>query len=389
MLGNMTTDGNSRNPRAELDQLRNLLHEDARNPALLRHCARLAVELGEYTEALDFATRAESVGPDPEARFHHASALIGLRRYTEAAGLLSELRGQATMQPAVDTNLALCYYVLADYARARPLLDALIASGSPTPDVVRLMVSTLHHLGDLVAAISVADSHAAAAMNDGAAAGVCALAYLDASRAVEAARYAARALAANPASVDGLTVQATLKLAQLDAAAAAAQFRTIVDLAPRNGRAWVGLGAIAMLSRDLPEALRCLERGVESMPSHVGSWQVLGWVYLVSDNLDAAERTFERALEMDPNFAEAHGSMASIHALRGRVAQAEREIEIADRLDREGLAARFASAVLLGRAGDPAAGRALILTTAASLAPRLGGRAARLLAGTMGSATRH
>jgi tetratricopeptide (TPR) repeat protein len=390
MLGNMTTDGKSRDPRAELDQVRDLLQEDARNPALLRQCARLAIELRQYPEALDFATRAESAGTgDPEARFHHASALVGLRRYAEAVGVLSELRGQAGMQPGVDTNLALCYYVLGDYTRARPVLDALIAGASPTADVVRLAVSTLHHLGDLSAAISVADSHAAAGVSDAAVAGVFSLAYLDASRTAEAARYAAHALAKNPASIDALTVQATLKLAKLDTDAAAGQFRSVLELAPENGRAWVGLGAIALLSPDLPEALKCLERGVAAMPAHVGSWQVLGWTYLVSGNLDAAERTFQRALEMDPNFAEAHGSMASIHALRGRTARAQREIDIADRLDRDGLAARFASAVLLGRAGDPEAGRSLIRATATSLAPRLGGRAARVLMGAMGSPTRH
>jgi Flp pilus assembly protein TadD len=125
------------------------------------------------------------------------------------------------------------------------------------------------------------------------------------------------------------------------------------------------------------------------MPAHVGSWQVLGWTHLLSGNLEAAERTFQHSLEMDRNFGEAHGAMASIYALRGRLSEAREEIAIAERLDREGLAARFASAVLLGRAGDPQAARALIRTTAAGLAPRLGGRAARLLAKISNPPTRH
>ena len=81
--------------------------------------------------------------------------------------------------------------------------------------------------------------------------------------------------------------------------------------------------------------------------------------------------------------------MASFYALRGLVSKAEAEIEIAERLDRDGLAARFARAVLMGRAGDSATGRSLILETAMNLAPRLGGRAARLLTRAATMLTRH
>ena len=377
-------------PRTELNTLRNLLREDARNPVLLRHCARLALELSDSAEALEFATAAARLTPnDPEARFHQSSALIGLGRYAEAVSLLTTLRGYAVAQPAIDTNLVLCYYALGDYAAARPVLDALIASGSPSADVVRLTVSTLHHLGDLSSALAVADAHAELGTRDGAVAGVYALVYLDDGQAARAARYARHALAANSASIEGLTVEATLKLVKLETASAEQQFRYALTLMPSNGRAWVGLGTIALLAQDLPRATECLERGVAVMPSHVGSWQVLGWAHLLAGNLDAAERMFAHALEMDRNFAEAHGSMASIHALRGRAAEARKEIQVAERLDPKGLAARFAEAVLLGRAGDPEAGRALILQTASSLAPLLGGRAVRLLAKAGAAPTRH
>jgi Flp pilus assembly protein TadD len=379
-----------RDARTELDTLRDLLRQDAYNPVLLRHCAHLALELSDYTEALEFATAAARITPtDPEARFHQSSALIGLGRYAEAVSLLSTLRGYAVAQPAVDTNLALCHYALGDYAAARPVLETLIAARSPSADVVRLTVSTLHYLGDTLKALAVADAHAELGTRDGAIAGVYALVYLDEGQAARAARYARNALAANPDSIEGLTVEATLKLAKLETASAEQQFRRALTLMPNNGRAWVGLGAIALLAQDLPRASECLERGVAVMPSHVGSWQVLGWTYLLEGNLDAAERMFAHALEMDRNFAEAHGSMASIHAMRGRAAEARNEIKVAERLDPKGLAARFAQAVLLGRAGDPEVGRALIRQTASSLAPLLGGRAAQLLADAGAAPTRH
>jgi tetratricopeptide (TPR) repeat protein len=377
----MSMDGNPRVMRTELTALRELLRQDAHNTALLRQCARLAIELREYDEALQFATAALSVASDDaESQFHQASALIGLQRYADAVRCLSELRARGVSQPAIDTNLALCHYVLGAYAAARPLLERLLASGSQSADVARLAVSTLHHLGDLAAAVAVADSHSEAGMHDSGVAGVYALAYMDAGDALEAARYAGRALAVNPDSVDALTVEATLRLAKLESAAAERQFRRVLELAPNNGRACIGLGTLALLTQDLPRAAEYLERGVAALPTHVGSWQVLGWTHLCAGNLDAAERVFRHALELDRNFAEAHGAMASVYALRGRVAEAQTEVAIAERLDRDGLAARFAGAVLIGRAGDPDAARALIGATAAGLAPRLGGRAARLLA---------
>jgi tetratricopeptide (TPR) repeat protein len=387
---NVTADVGTRGARTELDSLRKLLHEDPRNPVLLRHCARLALDVGEYAEALSIAgTVLSVVAEDPAARFYQGAALMGLKCYAEAVRVLIDLRGDEVVQPAADMNLALCHYAVGDHAAARPVLETLMATGSPSVDVIRLFVSTLHHLGDLSVAVDTVDRYSEMGMHDAAVAGVCALVYLDAGRAMEAARFAGRALAVNSDSVDGLVVEGTLKLARLDCNAAEKSFRHALDVVSDTGRAWVGLGAIALLGQDLPHASEYLERGVAAMPTHVGSWQVLGWTYLLSGRLDAAQAAFQRALTMDRNFAEAHGSMASFYALRGLVSKAEAEIEIAERLDRDGLAARFARAVLMGRAGDSATGRSLILETAMNLAPRLGGRAARLLTRAATMPTRH
>jgi Flp pilus assembly protein TadD len=387
----MTTAADTEDARAEFAALQKLLPADPRNPALLRDCSRLAVALREYEPAVQFASSALQVVPgDAEATFHLSSALMGLKRFEQAARELAALRSRGLEEAGIDTNLALCHYALGNFAAAQPLLDGLIASGTAAPDVLRLAVSNSHHLGDLATAIAVADAHPQAGMGDGVLAGVYALAYLDAGRPAEASHYATRALAANPDSIDGLTVQATLGAANLESAAAERQFRRILDMVPQNGRAWIGLGILALLAQDLPGAIQHLERGVAAMPGHVGSWQVLGWAYLVAGNLDAAERVLRHALDMDRNFAEAHGAMASLFALRGWPAEARAEIALADRLDRGGLAARFADAVLLGR-GDPAAGQALIRETIAGLVPRLGSRAAHLFTVPTGAPfnTRH
>jgi Tfp pilus assembly protein PilF len=175
---------------------------------------------------------------------------------------------------------------------------------------------------------------------DGPAAGVYALVFLDAGRAQDAERYAGMALRHNPDSIDGLTVCATLRLWHADGDAAERVFQGIIARAPATGRAWIGLGATALLRQDLTEAVRCLTRGVELMPAHAGSRQILGWTYLVRGDLDAAERVFREGIELDRNFGEAHGALASLFALRGQRSESEEEIRIADRLDRAGFAKR-------------------------------------------------
>ncbi len=325
------------------------------------------------------ASSALTVAPgDPQALFQRASALIGLQRYKEAVECLERLAAKGLVEPAIAINRALCHYMLGEFDAVRTQLDPLLAAGAVSADILRLGVSSRHHLGDVAAAMALADAHTDAA-SDGGVAGVYALAYLDGGRAADAARFASLALAANADSIDGLTVRGTLALANMDTTEAEELFRRVLALAPDTGRAWIGQGTVALLAEDLPRARDCLERGVKAMPSHVGSWHVLGWTHLVAGDLAAAERIFRHALTLDRNFGETHGALASVHALCGRVSDARAEIALAERLDRNGLAARFASAALEAQSGNRAGANALLRKTIAGLAPRLGARAARIL----------
>jgi tetratricopeptide (TPR) repeat protein len=366
--------------RAEIIKLRGLLASDPNNAPLLQRCAQLALELRHYDDALVAASAALKAAPgNPDAMFCRASALIGLKHYKEAAQCLTVLQNHGLTDPGISINRALCHYLLSEFAEALAQLEPLIAAGHTSADILRLAVSSRHHLGDIDAAIALADAHPGAAA-DGAVAGVYALAYLDAGRASESARYGAAALAKNPDSIDGLTVVGTLALANMQTAPAESTFRRVLELQSGNGRAWIALGTIALLAQDLPKAQSLLERGVEAMPAHVGSWHMLGWTHLVAGDLDSAERIFRHALVLERNFAETHGALASVHALRDQVAAARAEIEIAERLDRSGLAARLAAAVLAARSGNRSDATKLVRTTIAGLIPRVGVRAGRILA---------
>jgi Tfp pilus assembly protein PilF len=349
---------------------------------LSRDCIALALQAGDYGFALDQLDALLAASPsDLQAQFDRATALIGKRDYAAAIDSLREILQAEPALTAARINLGLCHYCRAEYAEARTELDAAYAAGDRSTDLLRLLVSAYHHLGLMKEAVALADANANAkpATTDAGLAGVYALLYLDANQPSKAARWSGKALAANPDSIDGLTVQATLSAARMLTATAQEQYERVLQLAPDNGRAWVGLGTLALLRRDLVQAKTHLARGVELMPQHVGSWQVLAWTQLMSGEVDAAESTFQRALELNRNFAETHGGLASIAALRGDTAAAERGIEVALRLDPKCLSAQFARSVVISRSGDPAAGAQLIKQTLMKLSPGDGSLLSRVI----------
>jgi tetratricopeptide (TPR) repeat protein len=358
-----------------------LSRADPGNQRLARDCADLALRCGDYGLALEQLDVLLAASPgDLRARFDRATALIGKRDYPAAIDSLRAIVRENPSLTAARINLGLCHYCRAEYAEARGALDPAYAAGDRSTDLLRLLVSTYHHLGLMSEAVSLADSNTQAASADQAVAGVFALVYLDTNQASKAAKWSQKALAANPNSVDGLTVQATLNAARMLTAHAQEQYERVLQLAPHNGRAWIGIGTLALMRRDLPRARELLARGVELMPQHVGSWHVLAWSHLVSGDLNSADAAFQRALAINRNFAETHGGIASLAALRGDTAAAERGIELALGLDPDCLSAQFARSVLISRAGDPAAGARLVKQTLMKLSPADGSLLSRVIA---------
>jgi len=371
------------NTLTRLNRMKSMLAADPQNGRLARDCVDLALRSGDYDFVLDRATRALAATPDDlQSHFDRASALIGKKDFRSAIEGLRTLLDRVPSLTAARINLGLCHYALGEYAQALPELQAAYAAGDRSPDLLRLLVSTSHHLGLVDEAVAIADENPPPEDSGAALPGVYALLYIDADQPGPASKWAARALAANPNSIDGLTAQATLDQVAMKVADARERYDRVLELAPATGRAWVGLGTLALLDQDFARARELLTRGVQFMPNHAGSWLVLAWTHLFANQLDEAERTLERALEVDRNFAETHGALASVRALRGDRAGAEREIEVAQRLDPEGLSVQFARSVLIAAAGDPAAARRLIQESVRALAPsgpfkRLLDRAAR------------
>jgi Flp pilus assembly protein TadD len=289
--------------------------------------------------------------------------MIGLRRFADAIPTLESVLAVIAKHPATLSNLGLCHYALGQFDQAVSYLEQCHATGERGPDLLRLLVSTYHHVGRIDEAAALAAANMELAERDGALAGVFALAFLDSGDAARAARCATLALASNDQSIDGLIVQGTLGLGRLETDIAVRQFGAVIEQAPENGRAWIGLGTAALLKQDLARARVALRQGVEHMPGHVGSWHVLAWTELMTGELDEAQRLFTHSLELDRNFSESHGGLAAVAAIRGDRATATREIEVANRLDRACVSAKFAESVLSSAAGQPERARELIVAT--------------------------
>jgi tetratricopeptide (TPR) repeat protein len=381
----MRADTNQEELAGRLDRLMSMLQTDPANGPLRRQCVDLASSLGKFDVVIDLAEAALALdAANPMASFDKATGLIGNRDYRGALQILEDLDGRVGQDMAIAMNRALCHYCLAEYEQARPLLETCYGSGMRHAGLVRLLVSTLHHLGAMDGAARVADENTAVALADGPLAGVFALMYLDNDDAAKASRWAKVALQLNPRSIDGRVVEGTLLTSRMQLDKAKQMLESVLADAPQTGRAWIGIGALSLLARDLATAKEQISRGLELMPGHVGSWHLLGWTQLMAGDLNAAEKTFDTALAADRNFSESHGALAVIAAMRGEKERAQQFMKVALKLDAGCLSAKFAEAVLAGNA-DPARAQSIIRDTVGGLSSKDGSALSQLL----GKMTRH
>lgn len=363
-----------------LGRLQQMLQTDPANAVLRQQCVELATQAGKFDVVVRLADAALDAHPaDAAALFDKATGLIGQRAYREALEVLQRLQPPAGMDGAVLANMGLCCFCLGDFESAKRHLDQCYAAGTRSPGLLRLLVSSCHHIGALDEAVRIAGENEAAAAGDAALAGVYALLYLDADDAARASKWAKTALRLNPRSVDGRVTEATLLTARLQTDRARQLLEGVIEDAPATGRAWIGLGTLTLLDQRMDVAQQQLRRGLELMPEHVGSWHLLGWAQLVSGETDAAQSTFEHALQMDRNFAETHGALATIAALRGDTKGAQARIDVALRLDAESMAARYAQAVLGGRTGQPGQAQNVVVELVEGLAAKDGSALSKLL----------
>jgi tetratricopeptide (TPR) repeat protein len=364
-----------------LASLEAYLRQDPDNPALRAEAVMAALESGalDRAQALLDAAAAPS---DPQLL--HARGLVALagHRFADAARDFSDLLSRNVDAPAIRFNLAYAKFRAGDAAgAAQAFRDLLGVEGAPVQTLAYL-VRCLHGLGKPEAAIEAWES-AAPVFRTAQTGGVVSLACLDAGQADEARRLSGAALAGEEPPLEAMVTGATLLVGDGDVAQAGRWLDMALAASPDDGRIWSAIGAATLLSGDIVRAEAAFQRACERLPEHVGSWISLAWCQIMRKDLDGAGTSLDEALARDRNFAETHGSIAVVAALQGRVGDAEQAIEKAQRLDRKGLSARYAQAVLSGEASDAAAIQAL---AARLLRARPGPDGAALLERTLAAA---
>lgn len=143
---------------------------------------------------------------------------------------------------------------------------------------------------------------------------------------------------------------------------ARALFHEAARLDPDLGRAWEGLGAVALFHDwDPPTAIECLQRAIELQPGNAtardlyalalaasgdvdsalveigGAYEIdplsllvgtdVGYMQVFARNYQAAEAGFRRVLALDPHFAHARLYLGTTLAWQGRGAEARTEIQ--------------------------------------------------------------
>ncbi len=336
---------------SRLTRLLSYLERDVGNIALRKDAIREACDAGEW----DVARRLIEVGlqarpDDPQllalCGFAHLQAL----RYLDAEAAFRQALALGLSAPDVHYNLAFAVFMQRRYEDVLGLLAPAVLHAVPLGRVIR--ARCLHHLQQPEAAIADCQAYLEVAPEHAEANGLLALLLFDSNRVADARACAEAALKVNPKQLEALLALGLIQSADHDYVAAERLFRAALQGDPQCGRAWFGSSLLELQQMNIEAAARDIEIATTHMPGHIGTWHVLAWIRIVQGDVAAAQAAFENALALDRNFGETHGGLAVIAALQEREDAARAAITRAQRLDPDGMAAKYAATLLLQRAGQ-------------------------------------
>lgn len=358
---NMEAMVNDTSAADRLTRLEQYLREDPNNLALLDEAFNAAFAAGEWQRARFHLRHAQALGVTGViVDFRESRIDMAMRRWGDARARLETL-AVATDLPsdargAIEHDIAYTMFREGDFAGARDRLAAPMLANQMTssPAMQVLWLRTLHQVGEIKQAVEWARARSADGTLASDAMGVASLAALDVGEMDLAQAWSAAALQKNGQQLEALVAAGTVALGRRDAAQAKELLRGALTVHAEDGRAWSAFGFAELLELQLEAALFAFHQAIRFMPGHVGTWNGLGWTQVVRRDMDAAVQAFQQAVTLDRNFGESHGGLAVAYALLGQREQAEREIARARGLDVDGLATRYASAILAGEVGDSA-----------------------------------
>lgn len=335
---------------AQLERTEGYLTVDPENFDLLARAIDQAIEAQLFTRAEKHVQAALTYyAQDPFMQYRQAYVLMAQGKYQEAEFIFSALTDPNIQ---IATNLAICQQALQNYAALAENLLRYRDDAALSAPVLHMLLRALHFLGRLEEAIEIFKSREAGIGQDAQLLSTASLLYFDMGDMENAQRYSDAALATGERPLPALLTSAHMALGHADVSKALAQFSEILTVSPQEGRSWAGVGMVSMLNNDVPQALSALQKAAELLPKHIGTWHTLAWCHLVNNDIKSAEIAFQTAFDVDRNFGESHGGLAVVAALQGDREKAQGHIARALRLDKEGLAARYAEMVLSGVTAD-------------------------------------
>ncbi len=352
--------------RQRLTRVQGYRAGDPGNETLRADVFYTALEAGAPEVAEAELMRALGEKPeDPVWRHRRSTLLLATKRYDEARAALQELMDAGMDDPAIVHDLAFALFRSGHVERAAetvlPLLDVPTQREGPAWP---LWLRCMHRLEREEVGLERFRAQLAEGGPSIDAVGVASLMAIDVGRLAEANVWSKTALQHAPDHLEALVARGTLALSTGALQEAQQCYERGLSVSPADGRTWSGLALVRMAFGDLAGADAAFGHAVTNMPDHVGTWIAHGWCRVLLEKPAEARKSFEEGIQRDRNMGESHGGLAVALARLGEVDAAKREIEIALRLDPTGMGARYAEAVLDGKAEDPDTVRKLSLLAA-------------------------
>jgi tetratricopeptide (TPR) repeat protein len=108
-----------------------------------------------------------------------------------------------------------------------------------------------------------------------------------------------------------------------------AKYRRVVQVNPKNARAWDTLGNLHKSAGQYREALLAYQKAIDNDPSKALFHHHLGLVYACDGHIDDAIAAFQQVIELEPDHALAHATLGGYYRKKGLEELAQKHIGIA------------------------------------------------------------
>jgi Flp pilus assembly protein TadD len=103
---------------------------------------------------------------------------------------------------------------------------------------------------------------------------------------------------------------------------AAAEYRTVIKLQPRNAVAHNNLANVLLTQRRVDDAIAEYRKAIALNPKYADACNNLGTVLADHGDLDGAIAQFRQAVQIAPDFAAAHGNLGMALSQQGKIGEA-------------------------------------------------------------------